>query len=92
MELRKVMITNNSSVPIDLGKASANMKTMRSGTIDEEILSSSRTWVHGHSKVGSFMISRNYDKFRFRVWGNLIIMERRNADGTEVNFDVLEKK
>lgn len=88
MERITMTLVNNSSVSIDLCKASIHSTELLPNS-SREILTTNKSWIHGHSKIGSFIITRDYENFEFKSWGKLIL--KPLAENNSI-VEILEKK
>jgi hypothetical protein len=90
MEHVMITIANNTNVSIDLCKASVNSEVLEPNSSREE-LTTDKSWIHGHSAVGSFVIQRDYAGFKIRSWGTLVVMQPKMIDNS-ILIEVLQKR
>lgn len=84
----KPTIKNLTSVPIDICKASTNVQTILPQK-NMPIVTTLRSFCHGHSSIGSFIIIRyGESNFDYQCWGNLSL--RLNITEASCIFEIIE--
>ncbi len=86
--MRKFLIKNLTPVSIELCQSSLNTITLFSGSTFQ-LTMRSVSWWHGHSDIGSLVITRRHNNINSRVWGNLILKTIQTDDS--VVFELTEK-
>lgn len=86
--MRKHLIKNASPVTIELSQANVETTCVFTGSINE-IHMTSISWWHGHSEIGSFIITKRYEAINFKCWGNLKLNLIQNENSTI--FEIVEK-
>lgn len=86
--MRNFLIKNLTSTTIELSQA--NIETtpvfVRS---TNELHMTMISWWHGHSEIGSFIITKRYDEIKFKCWGKLNL--KIAQDGKSTIFEIVEK-
>ena len=86
--MRDFLIKNLTPNLIEHCQSSLNTITLFSGSTFK-LTMRSVSWWHGHSDIGSFVITRRHNDINFKVWGNLVLKSVQNDDS--VVFELTEK-
>jgi len=86
--MRDFLIKNLTSVTLELSQANTETKPVFSGSLNE-LHMTMISWWHGHSEIGSFVITRRYEEIKFKCWGNLNL--KIVQDGKSTIFEIVEK-
>ena len=90
MKLLKCTIINLTDVSVDLCKSSPATFILKPNESCMTSISTVRSFCHGHSSIGSFLIERSYDNFYYRYWGNIKLSQKTSDEGDHVTFEILE--
>lgn len=82
-------IINSTPIVINLCKISLDITELYPGSRIRLPLTAHGA-IHGHTDIGSFIISKRYDKFATRSWGMLVISTSQTEN--ECIFDITLKK
>ena len=85
-----IIIRNHTNEDIDIVKSSINSITI--GAYQEAVISfSMRSFCHGHSQIGSFIIQGMKPMYRIQSWGQLKVEHCRGNKDIGI-FVVSQKK
>lgn len=86
---RKLSIVNLASVSIDVYRSDfASVILLNQDVFDCE--TEEYMCIHGHSRNGSFVISKELAQYRFKTFGKLTVTTSQSADCFSIS--ILEKK
>ena len=86
----KPTIKNLTSVSVDICKACTKSQTIPPN-VEMPIITTLKSFCHGHSSIGSFIIARYGEKdYDYKAWGNIELRLITTIDSC--TFEITEKK